>query len=359
MVGRLVNHASGLAATVDVSRGDFQLEVELSIAPGRTAALLGPNGAGKSTVVAILAGLVPLDAGRVLLDGEVLDDPASATFVTAEERAVGVVFQDYVLFPHLTALDNAAFGLRSRGMPRRRARATAASWLERLAVADVAGRHPDELSGGQAQRVALARALVADPRLLLLDEPLAALDVGARAEARHALATHLAEFPGPRLLITHDPLEAALLADDVYVLEGGRITQRGTPDEIRLMPRTTYAADLAGANLLAGHAADGVVDVDGHPLHIADPAAAGPVLASIHSRAIAIHRNQPHGSPRNTWPTTIDRLEHYGDRVRVRMASPLQLIAEVTPDAVRSLGLAVGEEVWVSIKATEIVVNAD
>jgi molybdate transport system ATP-binding protein len=345
---------SGLDAGFAVRRGTFRVEVALTIDEGRTVALLGPNGAGKSTVVAAIAGLVPIDEGRIELDGAVLDDPGDALFIPSERRRVGVVFQDLLLFPHLTIIDNVAFGLRSRGASRTEAKAAATEWLDRLDLADLAERRPRDLSGGQAQRVALARALVGDPDLLLLDEPLSALDVTTRAGLRRLLADHLAAFPGPRLLITHDPTEAFLLADEIHVIEDGTITQTGTADEIRLRPRTPYAADLAGANLVAGFAADGIVDTGSHLLHIADHGVAGPVLATIRPAAISIHRLEPEGSPRNAWPTTIDLIEHLGDRIRLRSGAPLALTAEITEEAALALDLSRGTPIWVSLKATEI-----
>jgi molybdate transport system ATP-binding protein len=349
---------TGVTARIVVRRGAFVLDADLDLPRGRTTALLGPNGAGKSTALAALAGIVPLDAGRIELDGRVLDDAADV-FVPAADRRVGMVFQDGLLFPHLTVLDNVAFGPRSRGAPRARARRTARDWLERLGVGDLAGRRPGALSGGQAQRVALARALAGDPRLLLLDEPLSALDVGGRVALRHTLADHLGDLDAPRLLVTHDPLEAFLLADRIAVVEDGRVTQTGTPDEIRLHPRTPYAADLAGANLLRGTAADGVVDVAGFALHVADTTTHGPVVVTIHARAIALARERPSGSHRNTWQSTVDRIEHLGDRVRLRFGAPLPVTAEVTPGATRELGLDVGAPVWLAVKATEVIVSAD
>ncbi len=343
-----------LTARLVVRRGDFTLDVSIAIAPGRTAALLGPNGAGKSTAVAALAGLVALDDGRIELGGATLDDPSRDTFVPPEQRRVGVVFQDYVLFPHLTVAQNIAFGLgRRKGAQRR-----AAAWMSRLGLDGLAGRKPSDLSGGQAQRVALARALIIEPELLLLDEPLSALDVTTRVELRRVLAEHLDAFAGPRLLITHDPTEAFLLADEIHVIEDGALTQVGTADDIRLRPRTRYAADLAGSNLVAGTASNGVVTANGHRLHVADTHVAGPVLATIHPRAISLHRHQPEGSPRNAWSTAVDRIEDLGERVRLTVAGPLPLTIEVTPDALRALDLARGAAVWVSIKATEIGVAA-
>lgn len=349
--------SGGLEVRVTLRRsGAFDLDVSFDVAPGRTVALLGPNGAGKTTTIEALAGLRPVDRGRISLDGAVLDDPDDDVFLPAEERALGVVFQDYLLFPRLSVVDNVAFGLRSRGMGRDPARAKANAWLQRLGIEALSSRRPGQLSGGEAQRVALARALVVEPRALLLDEPLAALDVTTRAAMRRVLAEHLEEFPGPRLLITHDPTEAFLLADEVHVMEAGRVTQSGTPDEIRLRPRTPYAADVAGVNLVTGTVSGGVVDGAGHPIHIADADLAGPVLVTIQPTAVSLHRHRPEGSPRNAWPTTVELVEDLGWRVRVLTGPPLPLAAEVTKAACEELGLAPGATIWVSVKATEIAV---
>lgn len=349
----------GLDATVVVRRSpSFQLDLAVSIEPGQTVALLGPNGAGKSTAVAALAGLLTIDDGRIELSGTVLDSPREGVFVPADARRVGVVFQDYLLFPHLSALENVAFGLRSRGMRRDEARAEAMRWMERTGLEGLGDQRPGNLSGGQAQRVALARALATQPDLLLLDEPLAALDVTMRNELRAALHDHLQSFSGPRLLITHDPVEAFLLADLIHIVERGGVTQTGTADDIRLRPRTRYAADLAGSNLVVGTAAAGMVDTGGHTIHIADHEISGAVLLNIHPTAISIHVLPPAGSPRNTWPTIIERIEHLGDRVRLRTGPPQPLTAEITRDATESLSLSPGLGVWVAVKATEIGVEA-
>ncbi|HSR42930.1 MAG TPA: ATP-binding cassette domain-containing protein, partial [Longimicrobiales bacterium] len=360
VVERVVSSVPGLRARMVVRRSpSFELDVEVHVPAGRTVALLGPNGAGKSTAVAAIAGLLPLDEGGIELGPAVLDDPAAGVFVPPRERRVGVVFQDYLLFPHLSVLENVAFGLRSRGGGRERAREMARSWLERVGLGGTEERAPAELSGGQAQRVALARALASEPDVLLLDEPLAALDVTTRATLRRALAAHLEAFDGPRVLITHDPAEAFLLADEVHVVEDGSVTQAGTPDELRLRPRTRYAADLAGANLLSGTAADGEVAVDGHVLHLAERDVEGEVLVTIQPTAVTVHRERPEGSQRNAWPTTVERVERLGDRARVRLGPPLPLTVEVTRESTDELGLAEGREVWAAVKATEIGVEPD
>jgi molybdate transport system ATP-binding protein len=330
--------------------------VELAVEPGQVAALLGPNGAGKTTVLRALAGLLRLDAGRVALDGRVLEDTARRVRVPVERRPVGMVFQDYLLFPHLSVMENVAFGLRSRGVRRAAARRTARDWLERLGLPGVADARPRTLSGGQQQRVALARALATDPRMLLLDEPLAALDVSIRAEVRRDLRRHLREFAGVNLLVTHDPLEAIALADRLIVVERGRIVQAGTPAEVTERPRSAYVADLVGVNLLRGTAAGDTIDLgDGGRLE-AVGAGVGEVFAVVPPRSVSLWRSRPDGSPRNVWRGRAAGLDLLGDRVRVRVDARPQpsLVAEVTPAAVAELGLAEGSDVWVSVKATEV-----
>ena len=350
----------GLQAAFGLRRGDsFRIDLSLSIPAGTTIALLGPNGAGKSTAVAAIAGLLPIDSGRIDLAGSTLDEPSADVFVPPETRQIGVVFQDYLLFPHMTVLENVAFGLRSRGVSRAEALHRAESWLQRLELGALERRKPSQLSGGEAQRVALARALVIEPDLLLLDEPLSALDVTTRVELRRVLALHLAEFPGPRLVITHDPTEAFLLADEVHIIENGVVTQSGSPNEIRLRPRTHYAADLAGSNLLFGSASRGRVDVGSHLLHVAEHEIEGEVLLTIRPSSISLHRTPPEGSPRNSWETTIAVMERLGERTRIRTGAPLPLTVEVTSEATSALALGVGETVWLAIKATEIGVESE
>jgi molybdate transport system ATP-binding protein len=345
-----------LEAELALTLGRLELEVELAVATGELVVLLGPNGAGKTTLLRALAGLVALDAGRVVLDGMVLDDVATGERVPAERRPVGFVFQDYLLFPHLSALENVAFGLRARGRPRAEARRRAAGWLERVGLAAHANARPRALSGGQAQRVALARAMVADPRLLLLDEPLAALDAATRTALRRDLRRHLASFAGTRLLVTHDPLEAVALADRLVVLEGGRITQTGTPNQVSARPRSRYVAELVGVNLYRGHAGDGAIELQGGGRLVVADDHHGEVFAAVHPHAVALHRHRPEGTPRNSWPGTAETLEVIGDRVRVRVTGQVPIVAEVTPAAASELRLADGGPVWATVKATEVTV---
>lgn len=222
----------GLSLSGGSRLGALSLQVDLEVGFGQTLAVVGPNGAGKSTLLRIIAGLVPLDTGRLVVAGSTWDDAAAGVGLAPEDRSVGLVFQDRLLFPHLSVLDNVAFGLRARGVDRARAQRRALDWLERVGLADRAGARPDELSGGQAQRVALARALVTEPAVVLLDEPLSALDADAHAGMIDLLADHLDHHHGVRLVVTHDPADAAALADRVLVLDRGEVAQLAAPDEL-------------------------------------------------------------------------------------------------------------------------------
>jgi len=347
-----------LEAQIQARVDAFDLDVQLTASPGEVVALLGPNGAGKTSVLRVLAGLTPLTAGRVTLDGSVLEDPTAGIRLLPERRPIGVVFQDYLLFPHLTVLQNVAFGLRSRGVSRGRADEKAGDWLERVGLAGSEDRKPPTLSGGQAQRVALARALATNPALLLLDEPMAALDASTRVELRRELRRQLASFHGVRLLVTHDPVEAMAMADRLVVLEHGRVMQAGTPLEVTQQPRSRYAADLVGVNLFRGRAAKNVISLaEGGSLTVADESD-GDVFAVVHPRTVALYRTRPDGTPRNVWEGRAVDIDLMGDRARVRLSGVPSIVAEVTPTAVRELGLDRGDSVWISVKATEIVVYA-
>ena len=342
-----------LDARVTVQRGTLRLECELTAVDGEVLAVVGPNGAGKTTLLRALAGLAPIDAGRIELDGVVVDDPGEGAFVVPERRRVGVVFQDGQLFPHMSAAENVAFGPRATGVSHRDALARAQQWLDRLGLAGRGGDRPAQLSGGEAQRVALARALASEPALLLLDEPLSALDATTRVSVRRDLGLHLRAFSGVPILVTHDPVDALALADRIVVLEGGRVVQQGTADDIVARPRSAYVAELVGTNLYRGTASAGVVDTAQGPITTATTVT-GPVCATVHPRAVALHTSRPEGTPRNVWPVRVTHVERLADRVRVQLAGPLGIVAEVTPAAVDALGLREGADVWAAVKATEV-----
>jgi len=353
--------AGALDLAVSVRRGEFRLDVAAAVAPGEVLGVLGPNGAGKTTLLRALAGLTAVTEGSIRLGDTVLDDAATGTFVPAEQRPVGLVFQNYRLFPHLSVRDNVGFAARSRGARRAETRRHADRFLGQLDLAALADRKPAQLSGGQAQRVALARALAAEPALLLLDEPLSALDARTRLEVRSELRRHLADFPGPVLLVTHDPLEAMIMTDRLLVLEDGRVVQQGTPAEVARRPATQYVARLVGLNLYPGTltSTDGQVRLaDGGSL-TATPSdqalvAETDVLVALRPTAIAVHSERPgHGSPRNVWAGTISGLELLADRVRAEVEGQPSALVDLTPAAVADLKLRPGLPVWLSAKATE------
>jgi molybdate transport system ATP-binding protein len=345
-----------LAADVGVRRGSFVLHAQLVASHGETVAVIGPNGAGKTTLLRALAGLQPLDAGAIRLAGEVIEDVAAGIRVPARLRRTGVVFQDYRLFPHLTARENVAFGPRCRGVAAREARGRADEMLANLGVTSLGRLRPAELSGGQAQRIALARALAGNPALLLLDEPLAALDVEVRGELRSMLRTGIASFAGPTLLITHDPLEALTLADRIVVLEAGRVVQYGTPAEITRHPATRYVATLVGLNLYRGRLETGLLHVDGGGIIVcASESRSGSAVATVRPSAVTLFATPPDGaSVRNVWPGRIESVEPAGERVRVAIDSDIQIVAEITTAALTELRLGAGDQVWAAVKATDV-----
>jgi molybdate transport system ATP-binding protein len=296
-----------------------------SAEPGSVLAIIGPNGAGKSTLVRALAGLVPAE-GHARLDGVDLLQKS------ARDREVGLVFQGQLLFPHLSALDNVAFGPRARGVPRAEAEHSAQEWLGRLGIGELAGRRPRQLSGGQAQRVAIARALATHPRLLLLDEPFTGLDVKVAMALRIELGRHLAAYDGITLLITHHAIDALTVADHVLVLDGGEVAQLGTPHEVSQRPRTDHVARLVGLNVVR----------DEHTLTAFTP------------DAVAVSLTEPAGSPRLRWRGPVADVSPHGDAVRVMVHATPDLIADVTPEAAAELELVPGREVWLSVKETAV-----
>ena len=342
-----------LAASLHVTIESFVLTAELDVADGELLAVVGPNGAGKTTLLRALAGLQSIDDGHIAIDGTIVDEPATGTFVPPNKRSVGFVFQNYLLFDHLNALDNVAFGLRERGVRKSAARERARALLDDLGLGGRVSARPAALSGGESQRVALARALAIEPKVLLLDEPLAALDVRTRADTRRQLRETIAALPGARVLVTHDPVDAFTLADRILILEDGGATHAGTGAEIVERPRSAYVAELVGVNLYRGRADGEKIAINGATV-VAAEAQHGDVIVTIPPNAIVVHAEQPAGSARNVWPGTIALVERSAQRVRLRIESSLNMVAEITPAALAALDLREGSSVWIAVKATEV-----
>jgi len=351
---------TSLRARVELDAESFHLSGRLDVDGRRTVALLGPNGSGKTTFVRSLAGLIDVPDGKIEVDGLSWLDRPGGVDLPPQQRSVGVVFQDLSLFPHMSAAANVAYGLRSRGASRHGSERAAIAWLARFGSEHLAGRLARSLSGGEAQKVALARALILEPRLLLLDEPLASLDVESRADARHFLASALRDFEGVKIIVTHDPVEAFALADGLAIMEAGRIVQVGAPSEIGLRPRSRYAARVAGVNLLRGTLSerDGISILTAGDAEIVVLAEGVPpgdeVFATFPANAVTLSSGRPHGSARNVFPVTVGRVESEGGRARVALRGRVPMTAEVTTRSVDELGVRTGTEMWAAIKATEI-----
>jgi molybdate transport system ATP-binding protein len=350
--------ALDLQATVDHRAIELQFQVQ----PGEVVALLGANGAGKSTLLSLISGLLRPDAGRITLDERVLVDVERGVWVPPHHRGVVLLAQQALLFPHLTAAANVAFGPRSKGSSRSAANSEALRWLAAVDATEFADRRPAQLSGGQAQRIAIARALAADPALLLLDEPMAALDVAVAPALRQLLRTVLRDTGRTAVLVTHDLIDALSLADRIVVLEAGRIVEDGPTRTVLSQPRSAFAARISGVDLIAGTAdAHGLTTPDGTHVHgILDPSSApGQNAVAVFSpAAVAVHLSPPSGSPRNHFAVNITELEPRGEIVRVHAADIVggtgDLIADITAAAAADLELVPGKQVYYAVKATEI-----
>jgi molybdate transport system ATP-binding protein len=348
-----------LEADIHLRLSRLNLDAAFSVAPGEVLALVGPNGSGKSTTLRALTGLLSLAKGRLVLDGRVLEEPAKKVRVAPDRRPVALMFQDYLLFPHLSAVENVAFGLRCRGTAKKPARQKAEQMLARLGLDGVADARPGAMSGGQQQRVAMARALVTDPRLLLLDEPLAALDASIKTNIRRLLRDVLRQSNAANILVTHDLLDAVALSDRMIVLENGAIVQTGRPAEVTARPRSKYVADLTGVNLLRGMArgtAQGraVLELDGGGQLTCAGTATGPTLAVIAPAGVAVSRHRPEGREGNSWQGKISAVDLMGDRVRVHIDGTPAITAEVPPAAVDQLKLDDGGDLWTSVEPAAI-----
>ncbi|MBK6780425.1 MAG: ABC transporter ATP-binding protein [Gemmatimonadetes bacterium] len=356
-----------LRASLRHALGEFRLECELEAAPGSTLVLVGESGSGKTTVLRLLAGLLRPQAGQIRVGAETWCDMADGSWLPPEARPVGYLSQDYALFPHLPVLDNVGFGLVASGVGRREARRRAGAALERLGLGDFAGRRPAELSGGQQQRVALARALILEPALLLLDEPLSALDLETRHAVRTELRRTLRALPCVTVFVTHSPLEAMLFGDRITVLDRGRVAQSGDAPALLRRPRTRYVATLLGLNLLPGRVRH---RGPGEEVALETPRGLVTVLAAeageelflvVSPDQVTLSREPPGASARNVFPGVVEEIlpePPHGERVRVVLGPAPSFVAEVTAEAAARLGLSVGQPAYASFKATSVAAYA-
>jgi molybdate transport system ATP-binding protein len=400
-VGHLgdVGGGGGLRARLVCHTGTFALDVTLAIPTGTTLVLLGPNGSGKTTSLELLAGLRRLEGGRIALDDVVLADPEAGIDLPPEARHIGYVLQDYALFPQCTVRGNVAYGPRARGLRREARERRVAAALARFGLESLAERHVTALSQGQRQRVALARAWAAEPRLLLLDEPFAALDAATRTAVRAEVRAFLAESALPALVVTHDPLDAFLLGDRLAVIEGGRIVQEGTSEDLLAHPRTPFVAELVGRNVCPAELAAGsglrLARSGALAFHVLAEGVHGPVDLAFAPSDVALAATAPEGSFQNCFAVRVSEVFGLPDRLRViletepgeREAGPTDrgfsaravpgggagavgersigapargrtLVADVTRESAAGLGLAPGRTLFALLKATSIQVYA-
>ncbi len=347
-----------LRADLGLALGALDLDVRVEVATGRCLALAGPSGTGKSTILRLLAGLSRPARGRISCGGEVWLDTERGIWWPPERRRCGYLFQDHALFPHLSAWRNVAYGLRST-VHRAQRRPAALALLQRFGLNELADARPSDLSGGERQRVALARALARAPSVLLLDEPLSALDPRTRAAASRELLATIRSLEVPVVLVTHDFTEAALLGDAVAVLDRGRIVQEGTAGELAARPATAFVADFTGAVVLTGtaRATRGeltAVDLDGGGVAYTTDRGEGRVAVSVFPWEITIAEpaSAVNESAQNRLPARIASVTKIGNRVRLGLAAGQPLAAEVTGQAIDELHLAAGRDVVATWKAT-------
>ena len=339
---------------------DRGVAFDLTLADGDVLAVLGPNGAGKSTLLLLIAGLLRPDQGRVELGSRVLTDTGSGVFVPAHSRGVAMLSQRAMLFPHMSVAANVAFAPRSKGKRRSEARVIAQRWLAAVDAKELADRRPAQLSGGQAQRVAVARALAAEPKVLLLDEPMSALDVTAAPALRRLLRHILRDDARTAVIVTHDLRDALAVADRVIVVEHGRIVESGPVRSVLTSPRSAFAARVTGVNLVSGTITrPGTLQTawGANVFGIGDAAPGVAAVALFRPTAVAIHLDPPHASPRNVLPVTIAEMDIHEATIRVRGTAQPDgspgIAADITAAAAADLELAPGQDVYFVVKTQE------
>ncbi len=348
----------GLELEAEADLGSIELSVAFSVAGGETVVVVGPSGAGKSSTLAIVAGLLRPRRGRVVCAGVPWLDTARAVDLPPEHRRVGLVFQEYALFPHLDVLGNVAYGLRARGRSAAAAGTEATAWIDRLGLGTLARRPVESLSGGERQRVALARALAAKPEVLLLDEPFGSLDVATRAGVRAELRAFLEAVSLPTVLVTHDPVDALALGDRIAVLERGRLEQIGRREELLERPRSRIVAELAGLNLYRAELAAGCGLKEARAkdllFHVLADERAGASFVAFAPSDVMLSREAPHGSAQNVFAGAVREVLPLQDRLRIVLDAGEPIVADLTREAGAALGVSAGRRLWASVKATAI-----
>ena len=336
-----------LDARVILNRDSLTIDVELQLQHGEVIAVLGPNGAGKTSLLHALLGWLELESGWIMVDGEVIDSPDTDSYVPPQHRPFGMVFQDGLLFPHMSVEKNILFGAGKDFNLKPLA--------ESLQVSELLAKFPSELSAGERQRAAIARSLAARPKVLFLDEPFSALDIQGKRRGRSLLKEALAIEVSGCLMVTHDLVDAFTLADRVMIIEGGKLTQFDVPDRIRSRPGSEWIADLVGWNYYEGIGEGSVVTLPhGTTIFTAQDDLDGPTSISINPASVSIFKSQPSGSPRNTWLSSIQNIEILGGRARVSLVGEIDICADITTVAANELRQSISSEVWVSVKATEV-----
>jgi molybdate transport system ATP-binding protein len=353
-----VQREDSLHAEIAVRRGAFRMDLALAVEPGEIVVLVGPSGSGKSTAVSVIAGLLPLDRGRIRFGEEIWCDSETKTHWAPHRRRVGFMHQDFALFPHLDVRSNVMYGPRARGANRAGAASQADAWLERLGLSAFAIRAPSALSGGQRQRVALARALASGARVLLLDEPFGSLDVETRATIRAELHTFLSRFRLPTLFVTHDASDALVLADRIAVLEDGALTQVGSREDLLSRPASRFIAELLGLNYMRAEllAGEGLREARAADLifHVLTEGPAGTVSLSFPPSAVTLSSERPQGSAQNTFPGRVREAVPLADRIRIVLDCGVIVAADVVREAAHALDAVPGRSLWASVKATAI-----
>ena len=350
-----------LSVQVSKQLREFPLEIGFDVRPAETLVIIGPSGCGKTTTLNIIAGLLAPDEGTIVLGDRVLCNTERGPCLPTEKRNVGYVFQDFALFPHMSVLENVAYGLRARRRPGREVRKKVDDVLGLLGIEHLRAHRPGALSGGERQRVALARAIACDAEILLLDEPLGSLDAQTRNRVRGELQRMLRVVGRIAILVTHDYIDALTFGDQICVMDRGRVLQMGERQELLRHPRSRFVAELTGVNFfqgtISGSLRQGVAEVwvgDACLYAASSREELGDTLLAFFPTDVSVSRERPSGSPRNVFESRVQEIVHMGDKVRILLNGAVPLCAEITAESLDKLSIRAGDTVYASVKATAI-----